>query len=133
MNDAALQVKGDTAPGSTRGVAMLTLVLLGLVAPGVPPSVPKGGLSGVELALEHGIVPLLGLALLLAGWGAVVSWRGAPNTPRWLALTSLLFANLAGTLASLFGVDTLGLAGTLVVTVVVVAHIFVSMRRPAPR
>ena len=86
MSDATSQVKPEAARGNTRGVAMLTLVLLGLIAPGVPPSVPKAGLSGVQLVMEQGIVPLLGLALLLAGSGAVVSWRAASTTPRSLAL-----------------------------------------------
>ena len=106
---SARETRTDTGPRPSLGAAALTLVVVGLFGAAVPPSRPKPGLSSAGLALEISVLPLLALGLLLAALSLAFAWGRKEHLANASILGSLTCLNLAGGLATWFGLETIGL------------------------
>ena len=110
-------VKQDS---NASGVAALTFVVSLFAGLAVPPSLFRADLSDLERTIARASDPLLVAALVFAG--SAFLFRDGRLTRR-LCLVSLLLINLAGYLAGRFGNDTIGLGGSLLLTVPLFAGI----------
>jgi hypothetical protein len=117
MTDRARQSRSPT------GVAIATVVFAGLAGVVVPPSYPRPGLALSERALAASSMSVLVAAFLVALCALVASLVRLNRTGRLLALVSLVAINAAGYLSGRYGVDGVGVAGTLLVTVPVMAAV----------
>lgn len=104
-------------------IAVMLAAITFVAGIGVPPSYPRADLSTLEGLLERSIVPLLAIAGVLAIGAIVASLARSSSLDRWLVYASVLLINLSGVLGGLFGVESIGVGGTLLLTSPVIAVI----------
>jgi hypothetical protein len=95
---------------------MLTLVISTLAGVAVPPSSPLPGISDFERTLAMTTAPILLAAFVLALCALLTSLAGRARVGGLLGVLSLILINISGLLTGQYGVDGVGLLGTLLVT-----------------
>jgi hypothetical protein len=101
---------------SSRGLSIMSIVLIAVGGIAVPPSFTRRGLSPAERFLADSTVPVLAGAFGIALFALMIALGPHQVAARRVALLSLALLNLSGFLSGQFGVDGAHLMGTLVLT-----------------
>ncbi len=109
-----------------RAVSIVSFVFTVILAFVVPPSYPKPDLAPLEKAISLGIMPCLGLGVLMAFVAAVTSPGLHPAMVRRLVVSALVCVNVAAGVAGRYGVQGVAAGVTVVPSCVLVVILYVA-------